>query len=187
MKNIAEIVANAGLLWQHKREFVAFCEWLRANDVKSVLEIGTGFGGSAYVFGEITDHGKIVTVDFDKLVSAEKKRAQSNPNFVQVHGSSRSDAVEHIVEGYAPFDLVFFDTEHPYEECEENFRRYAKMATRFIAQHDINADEEHWPDMGIPRFWRETVEQHVGVSLNFIDPDPDPRFPRWGGIGVVCI
>ena len=183
MSRVVELIRQAGVLWQHEAEFAAFCEWMIEWKITSVLEIGTGFGGSAFVFGEILNHARVVSVDFDILVPAEKKRSQPNPNFVQIHGNSRCPVVEALVALHAPFDLVFFDTEHPYEECEENFHRYAKFATRFIAQHDINADEQHWPDMGIPCHWRD-VTQGKPVTA-FIDPDIDLRFPRWGGIGVV--
>lgn len=186
MRSVAEIVDQVGVpFWQHKREFIPFCEWLREQNVKSVLEIGTGFGGSAYVFGEITNHGKIVSVDFNKLMQPEQRREQPNPNFVQINGDSRTDEVETLISRWAPFDLVFFDTEHPYENCVDNFARYAKMATRFIAQHDINMDEVNWPDAGLPKFWREFSAGKTVVE--FIAPDPDPRFPRWGGIGVVSL
>lgn len=185
--NISQVIAQAGIMWQHKNEFQAFCEFLLRHQVKSVLEIGTGLGGSAYVFGEVTGHGRVVTVDFDQMGAARidpaKRRQQPNPNFVQVTGDSRTDDIESLIATYAPFDVVYFDTEHPYENCVDNYTRYGKMATRFIAQHDINMDEVNWPDAGIPRFWREiSADKTTHV---FINPAPDPRFPRWGGLGVI--
>lgn len=189
MLSVTQAVEQAGVLWQHRREFIRFCEWLQEQGAQSVLEIGTGHGGSAFVFGEVTQHGRVVTVDFDlqgaARIPSDKRRAQPNPNFVQITGDSRTDEVEARVAAYGPFDLVYFDTEHPYENCVDNLTRYGKMAQRFIAQHDINADEEHWPDMGIPRFWREVIDGKE--TFAWVDPDHDPRFPRWGGIGVVRV
>ena len=185
MLSVVDAVRTAGVLWQHHDEFIPFCEWLQTRGVTSVLEIGTGFGGSAFVFGELTGHGRVVTVDFDRLMTDDRRRAQPNPRFVQVHGDSRTDVVESEIATYAPFDLVYFDTEHPYENCVDNMQRYGKMASRFIAQHDINMDEMNWPDAGIPKFWREVS---AGRSIvTFVHPAHDPRFPRWGGLGVICL
>lgn len=191
----SKVVGQAGVMWQHKREFEAFLLWMHARGIKSVLEIGTGYGGSAYCFGETTDHGRVVTVDFDQAgaarVNPEKRRAQPNPNFVQITGDSRTDEIEAQVAAYGPFDLVFFDTEHPYETCVDNFERYGKMSQCYIAQHDINMDEQHWTGAGLPRFWREVlvpIGDANGCTERFIAPDADPRFPRWGGIGVIlCV
>lgn len=186
-----KIIRDAGVMWQHKREWRSFLELLHFAKVKSVLEIGTGLGGSAYCFGEVTGHGRVVTVDFDGAGAARinpaRRRKQPNPNFVQVTGDSRTDEVQAQVAAYGPFDLVYFDTEHPYDNCVDNYARYASMANRFIAQHDIAMDEVHWPDAGIPRYWREFSAPYrvVGNVREIVDPDPDPRFPRWGGIGVI--
>lgn len=189
--NIPQIVGQAGVLWQHKHEFVPFCEWIVAEGIKSILEIGTGYGGSAWVFGEITGHGLVVTVDFDgqgaARVDPRRRRPQTNPNFIQIIGDSRTDMVEDLIAQHGPYDLVYFDTEHAYEDCVDNYARYGKMAKRFIAQHDINMDEVKWPDAGIPRIWREQVALHGGAYKEFVAPEHDPRFPRWGGLGVLKV
>lgn len=194
--NISQALGRC-VLWQHKNEFLPFCEMLAEAGVKSVLEIGTGLGGSAYVFGEVTEHGRVVTVDFDQQGAARidpaRRRSQPNPNFVQITGDSRTDAVEAQVAAYAPYDLVYFDTEHAYEDCLDNYRRYVKMATKFIAQHDINMDEINWPDAGIPRCWREMTTEPGKLGRDFVtvrefvNPSRDPRFPRWGGLGVIVL
>jgi cephalosporin hydroxylase len=197
MLSVSEAYKRAGVIWQHPKEFIAFCEMLRAEGVKSVLEIGTGLGGSAFVFGELTDHGRVVTVDFDgqgaARIDPRKRLRQPNPNFVQIIGDSRTDEVQAQIAAYAPFDLVYFDTEHAYADCVDNWTRYAGMASRFIAQHDINMDEVKWPNAGIPRIWREmtTVKGAFGrdweTIREFIDPAVDHRFPRWGGLGVIVL
>lgn len=186
--NVEQIYGLVGVpIWQHRAEFVAFLQWMRDEQIGSVLEIGTGFGGSAFCFGEVTNYGRIVTVDFDGAGAARidphKRRPQPNPNFVQVIGDSRTEKIAQQVGAYAPFDLVYFDTEHAYEDCNDNYYRYGSMARRFVAQHDINMDEEHWKDAGIPRTWRERSAGNV--VREFVNPAPDPRFPRWGGIGVM--
>ena len=197
MSQVSQLVQNVGVpLWQHKREFIAFCEWVKLQQFKSVLEIGTGYGGSAYVFGEVTGHGRVVSVDFDQQGAARidprKRRRQPNPNFVQITGDSRTDAVEAQIAAYAPFDLVYFDTEHAYECAVDNYRRYVKYASKAVAQHDINMDVEAWAARdqaqdwgGIVRAWAEFCQGKFGEE--FIDPENDARFPRWGGIGVVFV
>lgn len=190
--NLDKIISDAGILWQHKREFKALLQFMLDENVSSVLEIGTGLGGSAYCFGEVTKHGHVVTVDFNEQGAARinpnhRRHKQPNPHFLQITGDSRNDEVERLICMGAPYDLVYFDTEHPYENCMDNFVRYGRMAVRFIAQHDIAMAEDapQWPDAGVPRFWRELREGHQ--FWEFIDPDPDPRFPQWGGIGVVRV
>jgi hypothetical protein len=185
-----ELVKHAGVLWQHKREFARFLEFLESQGVKSVLEIGTGMGGSAWCFGCITDNGRVVTVDDGSVVKAEQRRAQSNPNFVQVFGRADTLETEMLVASYGPFDLVYFDGEHDYESTVAHHQRYVKYANRFVAQHDINLDEEGWskrePQLaGIVKGWRELTAGKI--VWDFISPDPDPRFPRWGGIGVFAV
>lgn len=197
MLTVEQLVRNVGVpLWQHKREFIAFCEWIQLQGYRSVLEIGTGYGGSAFVFGEVTQHGRVVSVDFDGAGAARidpvRRCRQVNPNFVQIIGDSRTDETEARVAAYAPFDLVYFDTEHAYECAADNYRRYAKYALKAVAQHDINMDVEAWEERdnaedwgGIVRAWNEFSAGKTGET--FIDPDPDARFPRWGGIGVVFV
>lgn len=188
--DLDRLIAQAGIMWQHKREFKAFLQWMLDEKIESVLEIGTGYGGSAYCFGEVTGHGRIVTVDFDGAGAARidphKRRKQPNKNFVQVTGDSRTDEIQAVVQAYAPFDLVYFDTEHAEADVRDNYDRYVHMARRFVAQHDINMCEVKWPDAGIPKVWRE-IRQGCNVVKEFIDPDADPRFPRWGGIGVLAV
>lgn len=186
--NVQHIVKQAGLMWQHKREFEALLSFMIDRNIKSVLELGTGFGGSAFCFGEVTGHGRIVSIDFGQAGAARidpaRRRKQPNPNFVQINGDSRTAEVEKEAAAYGPFDMVWFDTEHPFEDCMDNYNRYGKMAQNYIAQHDINMDEEKWPGAGLPRFYREVLAP-LGVLEEFLYPDPDPRFPRWGGIGIV--
>ena len=191
MSQVSQIVQSLGVpLWQHKREFIAFCEWIKLQQYKSVLEIGTGFGGSAYVFGEMTGHGRVVTVDWGKLVPPERRKRQTNPNFVQLVGDARTDEIETLVAQYAPFDLVYLDGEHSYEDVIDHHKRYVKFATHAVAQHDINMDVAGWTARGddaarIPLAWAELTNGKWGEE--FIDPDPDLRFPRWGGIGVYFV
>jgi cephalosporin hydroxylase len=185
--NISETIASlpAGSLWQHHAEFIALCEWIASNEIKSILEIGTGIGGSAYVFGKATGNARIVSVDFARRYDPDGPTAPTrNPNFTQILGDSRTDDIQAVIAAHGPFDLVYFDTEHSYENCVDNHTRYGPMASRYIVQHDINMDEENWPNAGIPRFWRELTTKRRVVA-EFINPSPDPRFPRWGGLGVV--
>lgn len=175
-------------LWQHRREILALVRFIHEHKINSVLELGTGYGGSAFLFGEATGNGRVVSVDNDQVVKSRQRRAQPNPFFVQILGDSRTDRVEAEIAAYAPFDLVYFDAEHSYETAKEHYRRYLKFA-KYAAQHDTNMDEAAWakrePDMpGIVRAWREVVASAHEVVAEFHDPDPDPRFPRWGGISV---
>lgn len=181
-------------LWQHKREFAALLEWMRAEKIRSVLELGTGFGGSAYAFGEVTDHGVVVTVDLDEEgpahVPASKRCHQPNPNLVSILGDSRSDEVQAQVETHGPFDMVYFDAEHSLETAVDHYRRYLSLARVAVVQHDTNMDIIGWaerePELpGVVHAWEGLVSAGVFRDVKTIhDPDPDTRFPRWGGISI---
>ena len=163
---------------------------------KTILEIGTGRGGSAYFWSRLAPAGaKIVTVDLSEGASeyvAIYQRPEVNP-VTCITGDSRSEDTVHAVvqamEG-RKIDLLYIDGDHTYEGVKADFETYAPMlaANSRVAFHDIHPDffqargVKTSCDSGeVFRFWNELKANHV-----FREFVAEPRAEQDGfGLGVI--
>ena len=177
---------------QARDELVEFLKLIKAENVKSYLEIGSRYGGTFEAVMTRCPPGSFgVCVDFPggefgddnsaPLLLAALKRIRRNAREASViFGPSGAPEVVDRAVQHAPYDCVFIDGDHAYEAVKRDFELYAPMG-RMIALHDIAAPDD-WTDgrgslVEVGRFWREI--RHLYRSFEIVTPGTNM------GIGVL--
>lgn len=174
----------------------------------NVLEIGTKFGGTFYVWNKLVQaHGAGMCISVDLAdgihggVPAEemdKRDLWFHERFDNCHfirGNSHNQYVKvkvlnilHKGEIFGDnsenmFDLLFIDGDHSYEGVKEDFEMYSPLVKSggYIVFHDIIDSQRH-------------REREVFVSLFWNEIKHDPRFESfeiigdrnqgWAGLGI---
>jgi predicted O-methyltransferase YrrM len=166
-------------LWQIKGEFVQLLDRLQELGPRSVLEIGTGRGGSLFFFARMTaDEGTIVTVDLEGSAFGggyRKEYARLLRSFARhaqrlelVRGDSHSRAVRDRVRELVrdSVDFLFIDGDHTYEGVSADYTAYAPLVRPggLIALHDIVPGPEDAVG-GVPEFWQELRRDHTTEEI----------------------
>lgn len=162
-------------LLQNPEEFAEFLELLRAEGVRSYLEIGLGWGGSLWRVGNHLPRGSlIVAVDKTPTESAHelfrsclaRLKAERGQDGHLILGNSADQTTVDAVRDLGPFDCVFIDGDHSYEGSEADWLNYGPMG-RIVAFHDISWNST-WVSkvpgrvisMGVPRLWEEVKHDY---------------------------
>ena len=105
----------------------------------SCLEIGSHYGGSAQRLAKAMPPGsKFVSIDLglNAVYLLEKLLAIQDRDITYIHGNSYAGAVVKQAERLGPYDLVFIDGGHHYEEVKSDWLNYGPMG-KIVAFHDI--------------------------------------------------
>jgi predicted O-methyltransferase YrrM len=181
---------------QDKNELAAFIAILRAESVRSYLEIGSLFGGSLWRIAVALPKGsRVVAVDAmahhpdakDDLAACITELRSTGYDAHFICGDSTDPETIARVADFAPFDAVFIDGCHAPEYVEADWNNYGPMA-RIVAFHDINWNETwrsrrgNTPDatrMGAPKFWDEVKQGRRFEEFRLYPPN------NYYGIGVL--
>jgi len=178
---------------QDPKEFEQFLRFIKKEQVRSYLEIGSKHGGSFWrVTRSLPGGSRVVSVD---LPQADKSFKVSEPNLracidklkakgydahLFLSDSTKPETVDRVRE-LGPFDLVFLDGNHTEPYVWKDWHNYGPMA-RMVAFHDI----AHWreiPDskklpIDVPKVWSKLKEAHRHIEIKMC-PTHD------NGIGVL--
>ncbi len=130
---------------QNPSEHAAFLELLKKENVKSYLEIGSMYGGSLWRTAHVLPKGaKVVSVDYAShtpealphLKEAVAALKSEGYDVHLLHGDSTSPEIVEKVSDLAPFDCVFIDGSHTFEDVQADWENYGPMG-RIVAFHDI--------------------------------------------------
>lgn len=154
-------------------EFERFIDIATSRGVTSYLEIGARHGGSFYeVVSRLPAGSTAIAVDLPNGLWGKTASEQSLTACVHelwakgydVHtilGNSQDEATIQRVAQRAPYDLVFIDGCHLYEDVKMDWDNYGPMS-RIVAFHDIDGEKVKCknPDVfvQVPRLWRELKE-----------------------------
>jgi len=157
-------------LLQDRAEHDAFIDLLKAENVRSYLEVGLGWGGSLWRIGNSLPPGaRIVGLDLapdtdtreDLRRMIDRFRASGQDAHLIVGDSTEAHTVA-AAAAFAPFDCVFIDGDHRYAGAKADWENYGPMAG-IVAFHDISWNET-WRSkvpgrvtypMGVPVLWNE--------------------------------
>lgn len=153
---------------QIEDEFVPFLDFLIGEGVTKILEIGTYWYGTAAMFRQL---GEVWTNDIHCHCPAIIE--ELGLHFI--HGDSRA-VVDQILP-HAPFDLLFIDGSHLYNDAKADWMNYKDMA-RIVAFHDIH---HHTPTCDVPQLWEEIKSSPSSSTMEFYVPQRGVGY----GIGVV--
>lgn len=184
---------------QIQSEIQALCEIIRERRPRTVLEIGTGRGGTFFMFSRVAaPDASLISVD---MPTADLKPWRSVYAYLGMkgqkvsvidgdsHAASTVDRVDRVLGG-RKVDFLFIDGDHAYEGVKKDFETYSPFMEKggIVAFHDINRD--YCTRFGKPtdqcggevyRFWAEVNMKYP--HLEFISNSNEDGF----GIGVLFI
>lgn len=179
-------------LLQHLGEFEEFLKLVRANGVRSYLEIGSKHGGSLWrVSSSLAIGSRVVSVD---LPYGDTSFKESEPHLracveelkmlgYRAHlfltDSTDPKTIE-AVRDLGPFDLCLIDANHTEPYVRQDWQNYGPMA-KMVAFHDIGWKPRPEPSkkmpIEVPKVWRELKRTYQNVEFKYC--------PQDNGIGVL--
>ena len=147
---------------QSPNELAEFCEWLEPFEIKSYLEVGVSSGGLYKFMFEYVVKGRCYGID---LSVPNVGVGQLSNIFI---GDSHSEHCKKWAEIMGPFDLVFIDASHKYEDIDKDMVAFGHLATKVLAFHDIAGLRDC---DGARKHWDELVGMDHLQTSQFIDTE----------------
>jgi hypothetical protein len=148
-------------LEQNAIEFAIFCDWLEANEIKTVLEVGMAYGYlSKFLTEEMGIKCEGLTDNQDMLLW--------RPEVLYVGDSLK------VGPQTGKYDLIFIDGDH--YQVQKDFEMFYAKA-RYFAFHDICGFRDCMP---VLKFWKKIKKQYN--HYEFID---FKHIDHASGIGVL--
>jgi predicted O-methyltransferase YrrM len=186
---------------QKKGELRPFISFLRGQELRTVVEIGTYRGGTLWLWCQLAKaNAKIVSIDlpggafgggYDKA-EAEGLRKFARPGqelrllAADSHDPRTLQQVKEIL-GSAPIDMLFIDGDHTYEGVRRDYEMYAPLVRRggVVAFHDVLPHTDA-ADCEVDVYWNE-LKGHVPRHFEFTEAAASAGQPQWGGIGAILV
>ena len=171
---------------------------LKRRKLSTVVELGTARGGTLWLWCRLAEpDATLISIDLpggdfgggssakDARTLRTYARRRQSLHFLRrdSHTLETRDAVVSHLAG-RPVDFLFIDGDHRYSGVKRDFELYGPLVRNrgIIAFHDILFH----PKMRrckVDRFWKQVRRRFR--HREFIDPDDDRGWGRWGGIGVL--
>ena len=139
-------------------DFICFLknyEKKNGKKIRNFLEIGFNSGKVNTVLNKFFNFEQIVAVDnFTADISATDLMANlRRKNLTLICGNSDKKEILRIIKKFQPFDLIFVDASHEYNNTKKDLKNYCTMLSDhgILAAHDIHSLE--YP--GVNKAWNE--------------------------------
>jgi len=179
---------------QLREEILQLLIFLNKLTLNYILEIGTGNGGTLFLFSRIaSQNATIISIDLPggKFGGGYPKWkiilfrlfAQSKQKIYLIRGNSHKRETREKLKsilGDRKFDFLFIDGDHTYEGVKKDFEMYSGLVKKggIIALHDI---VQHPPETGceVSKFWNEIKSKYEYIEFvkNWNQ--------NWAGIGLI--
>ena len=147
-------VAN---ILQQPYELAHLIAFIRDNNIRTMLEIGTFNGALISFLQSVFQFDKVAAVDFNK---PEHLRGKSIDFF---HGNTNTQKYRDWRKSKGHFDLVFIDAGHSFKEVETDVDRELNFPHTYMAFHDVECNS--WP--GAMEHFRH-FEYKSGMKAQFV-------------------
>lgn len=174
-------------VFQRDWEFSTLLELFRDRQPRRILEVGSYHGGTLYHWlHNATKNSLVVSVDtYTAADNRDLYPEWANGHTLEViQGDSASEKTVERVAEHAPYEWVFIDADHLYENVKADWENYQPMCGQggIIALHDIYSDPNLHPEIEVNRLWREIqargyITQELVCNTQL----------AWSGIGVVYL
>jgi cephalosporin hydroxylase len=160
---------------------------------KYILEIGTAYGGTLFLFTRVTsDNAVIISIDLPSGSFGGGYSKARIPLYIefalnnqQIHlirkDSHKEETLEEIKDilNGNELDFLFIDGDHTYEGVKRDFKLYSPMVKRngTIALHDIVGSNIKGCE--VSKFWEEIKSKHDNIEI------AEDWKQNWAGIGVI--
>ncbi len=160
---------------QDKAEVTKLLKLLANQEIKNVLEVGTGHGGMLYLFSQLAkDDAKLFSIDLyaeDLQHYFLKRIVGANQKVVTVsldsHDEKTLDTAK-VFFGGEPVDLLYIDGEHSFESVSRDYELYSSLVRKggWIVFHDI-ADSK----LGVIKLWNSLTLKNKFeiIGHNYLD------------------
>jgi predicted O-methyltransferase YrrM len=161
---------------QKKPEIKEFLELIKNRNPKTFLEVGTGKGGTLFLFCSVLSRdAKIVTLDMRggsygagyppmmrKLIRLYTQGQKLSLIEGDSHKEETKDKIEKIFK--KKIDFLFIDADHTYEGAKRDFELYSQLVKKggTIALHDIKAYEQ---GCGVYKLWDELKSKYKTFEI----------------------
>jgi len=173
-------------IFQWEPEFETLLELYRRFRPARVLEVGTYHGGTLYHWLRNANAGtKIVSVD-SYAVGVDNRHLYAdwtpdNVSLTVIAADCHAPDTIAQVAGLAPFDWLFIDAGHYYQEVKDDWDNYMPLVLPggIVCFHDILPPNEVHPEIEVAQLWDEIRADHLTLEI------VQDRDAYWGGVGVV--
>ncbi len=151
---------------------IEVAQWLysfcKTQNIKNILEIGTGTGFSTFILSQALPNSKIDTIEFhqthidiakENLIKwTENKNILENINFIC--GEFPASPQPSQKEQGKSYDLIFFDGYSPNSSYLEYFEKHLKVGGILISgnSHLKKIDAQYFPNLANDKKWLYIVE-----------------------------
>jgi predicted O-methyltransferase YrrM len=180
---------------QDPAEIDEFCRIVKAEQVRSYLEIGAKFGGSFWkVATSLPVGSRVVAIDMPNGTVAWKESRQSLSECAVclaklgydanvIWGDSQNKDIIEAAKVYGPFDCIFIDADHRLPGVTSDWINYAELSNKLVVFHDIAWRRAPEWDGGyridVPKLWDEIKGDFKYKEIKYCHTGKD------NGIGVL--
>ncbi len=179
---------------QIKTEIAELCRIVQKLEPKKIVEIGTASGGTLFLFANITNPEKIVSVDLPSgsfgcgypSWKIPFFRSLGNKGVIQLiradsHSQGTLRKVKTLLKS-SKVDFLFIDGDHTYQGVKEDYQMYSPLVKKggIIAFHDI-VTHDQTSGCEVDRFWHEIKQNYRNIEII------DAPSQKWAGIGLLYL
>jgi predicted O-methyltransferase YrrM len=198
LSNLAISVYGA---MQKADELKALMELALNSPHETILEVGSGHGGTLWAWSHLPNNKTVISVDLPGgafgggFTDEDKERIENwmdptKNTFLCAADSHDPQTYKDVLEtleevGDGRVDILFIDAGHTYDDVKQDFEMYSGLVKPggFICFHDIEDHSTTNPACKVDEFWKEVVTWAGENGKKVSEFKSEPH--TWGGIGVI--